>query len=41
VAGGLVPDLRYSGALNSPDAIRAIVIDGALKHNGMVSFRSA
>jgi alcohol dehydrogenase (cytochrome c)/quinohemoprotein ethanol dehydrogenase len=41
IAGGLVPDLRYSGALNSPDAIRAIVIEGALKHNGMVSFRSA
>ena len=41
VAGGLVPDLRHSGSINSPDAIRAVVIDGALKHNGMVSFSSA
>ena len=41
VAGGLVPDLRHSGAINSPDALRAVVIDGALKHNGMVSFSSA
>ena len=41
VAGGLVPDLRHSGTINSPDAIRAVVIDGALKHNGMVSFSSA
>lgn len=41
VAGGLVPDLRHSGAINSPDAIRAVVIEGALQHNGMVSFKSA
>ncbi|MXP28122.1 PQQ-dependent dehydrogenase, methanol/ethanol family [Porphyrobacter algicida] len=41
VGGSLVPDLRRSGAIASPDAIRAIVIDGALKHNGMVSFASA
>ena len=41
VAGGLIPDLRHSGAINSPDAIRAVVIDGALKHKGMVSFSSA
>jgi alcohol dehydrogenase (cytochrome c)/quinohemoprotein ethanol dehydrogenase len=39
ISGGLVPDLRHSGALNSADAIRAIVIDGALRHNGMVSFK--
>ncbi|WP_295633876.1 PQQ-dependent dehydrogenase, methanol/ethanol family [Novosphingobium sp.] len=41
VAGGLVPDLRHSGAINSPDAIRSVVIDGALQHNGMVSFKTA
>lgn len=41
IAGGLVPDLRHSGALGSADAIRSIVLDGALKHNGMVSFASA
>jgi alcohol dehydrogenase (cytochrome c)/quinohemoprotein ethanol dehydrogenase len=31
--------LRYSGALGSLDAIKSIVIDGALQHNGMVSFK--
>ena len=41
VAGGLVPDLRHSGTINSPDAIRSVVIDGALQHNGMVSFKTA
>ncbi len=41
VAGAVNPDLRHSAALNTPDAIRSIVIDGALKHNGMVSFKSA
>lgn len=41
IAGGLVPDLRHSGALGSADALRAIVLDGALKHTGMVSFKSA
>jgi alcohol dehydrogenase (cytochrome c)/quinohemoprotein ethanol dehydrogenase len=39
ISGGLVPDLRHSATLNNADAIRAIVIDGALKHNGMVSFK--
>jgi alcohol dehydrogenase (cytochrome c)/quinohemoprotein ethanol dehydrogenase len=33
------PDLRYAGALHSPEAFKAIVIDGALQQNGMVSFR--
>jgi mono/diheme cytochrome c family protein len=33
------PDLRYAGALHSADAFKAIVIDGALEPNGMVSFR--
>ncbi|MES2303283.1 MAG: PQQ-dependent dehydrogenase, methanol/ethanol family [Pseudomonadota bacterium] len=41
VAGGVNPDLRHSAALNAPEAIRSIVIDGALQHNGMVSFKSA
>ena len=41
VAGGLVPDLRYSGAIGSPDAMNSVVLEGALKHNGMVSFASA
>jgi quinohemoprotein ethanol dehydrogenase len=34
----LFPDLRYAGALWSADAFRAIVMDGALQENGMVSF---
>jgi PQQ-dependent dehydrogenase (methanol/ethanol family) len=38
---GMFPDLRYSGALASDAAFRAIVIEGALSKNGMVSFRSA
>ena len=41
VAGALNPDLRHSGALDSADAIKAIVIDGALQDNGMVSFKAA
>jgi mono/diheme cytochrome c family protein len=35
----LFPDLRYAGAIWSADAFKAIVIDGALQPNGMVSFR--
>jgi quinohemoprotein ethanol dehydrogenase len=38
---GMFPDLRYSGALVSADAFRAIVIDGALAAKGMVSFKAA
>lgn len=38
---GMFPDLRYSGALQNTDAFQAIVLGGALKQNGMVSFRSA
>jgi len=38
---GLFPDLRYSGALHSADAFKAIVIDGALSAKGMVSFAKA
>jgi quinohemoprotein ethanol dehydrogenase len=41
VAGGLVPDLRHSGVIAQAEALNMIVLDGALKHNGMVSFKSA
>ncbi|MCT2560039.1 PQQ-dependent dehydrogenase, methanol/ethanol family [Tsuneonella sp. YG55] len=41
VAGGLNPDLRHSGAIGYPDTMKSIVIDGALSHNGMVSFAKA
>lgn len=35
----IFPDLRYAGPLWSNEAFKAIVIDGALQNNGMVSFR--
>jgi mono/diheme cytochrome c family protein len=38
VSGGTVPDLRFSSALGSADAWKAIVLDGTLVKNGMVSF---
>ena len=41
VAGALMPDLRRSGVLNVPDQMTAVVVDGALEHNGMVSFEAA
>ena len=41
IAGVLNPDLRHSATLTSEDAIRSIVVDGALEHNGMVSFQVA
>jgi len=34
----LFPDLRYAAALNTDALFNAIVIDGALQNNGMVSF---
>lgn len=34
----LFPDLKYAAALNSADLFKAIVIDGILQPNGMVSF---
>ena len=37
--GPVNPDLRRSNALSDRNAFRAIVIDGALTQNGMVSFR--
>jgi quinohemoprotein ethanol dehydrogenase len=38
---GMFPDLHYAGALNSAEAFKAIIIDGALTQNGMVSFAKA
>ena len=35
----LFPDLRYAGPIHGAEAFKAIVIDGALEPNGMVSFR--
>ncbi len=35
------PDLRYAAALNSAELFKAIVIDGVLQNNGMVSFKEA
>jgi quinohemoprotein ethanol dehydrogenase len=35
------PDLRFSGTLGSTEAMKLILIDGALRHNGMVSFAAA
>ncbi len=38
VSGGVIPDLRHSFMLDSRDASRAVVIDGALADRGMVGF---
>ncbi|WP_420717550.1 PQQ-dependent dehydrogenase, methanol/ethanol family [Emcibacter sp.] len=38
VAGSLTPDLRHSGLLFDEDSWKMVVIDGELKHNGMVSW---
>ena len=38
LADGFTPDLRVSGALASADAWKGVVLDGALKDRGMVSF---
>jgi len=40
ISGALVPDLRYSAALENVDTWRQIVIDGALRENGMISWSS-
>jgi hypothetical protein len=39
VSGGVLPDLRYSGMLGG-DQWFYVVLNGALKSNGMVSFSS-
>ncbi len=36
---GLFPDLRFSPMINTPEAFRTIVLDGALQPRGMVSFK--
>jgi alcohol dehydrogenase (cytochrome c)/quinohemoprotein ethanol dehydrogenase len=38
IAGSLVPDLRYSATLENAEGWRRIVIDGALREQGMVSW---
>jgi mono/diheme cytochrome c family protein len=38
---GMFPDLRTAGSIQSADAFRTVVIDGALTANGMVSFAKA
>jgi len=40
VSGGLVPDLRYSPALSNDALWNAVINDGALESQGMVSFKS-
>jgi len=40
VSGGLVPDLRYSHALTDDAFWTAVVNDGVLSANGMVSFKA-
>ncbi|HEV2703295.1 MAG TPA: c-type cytochrome [Steroidobacteraceae bacterium] len=40
-SSGMFPDLRYSGALQNTDGFQTIVLGGALKQNGMVSFKAA
>ena len=40
VGGTIAPDLRHSPLLADPKAMQAVLIDGALKHNGMVSFKA-
>ena len=37
---GLFPDLRVSPMINTPEAFRTVVLDGALEGRGMVSFRA-
>ncbi len=41
ISGALNPDLRHSGALNQAASMKAIVLDGAFAHRGMVSFATA
>ncbi len=41
MAGTMVPDLRRSGVIGDAEAFKVVVLDGALKENGMVAFKSA
>ncbi len=38
IGNGFTPDLRVSGTLANADAWKSVIIDGALKERGMVSF---
>ena len=38
IGNGFTPDLRVSGLLGNADAWKGVIIDGALKDSGMVSF---
>lgn len=38
IAGGVVPDLRYSAMTTSAEAFRGVVLEGASVNNGMASF---
>jgi mono/diheme cytochrome c family protein len=38
MSGGVIPDLRYSPLIGSPEAFDAVVLGGARKDQGMVSF---
>ncbi len=40
VAGGLNPDLRHSSMINKAEDFATVVSEGALQHNGMVSFKT-
>ncbi|WP_080962696.1 PQQ-dependent dehydrogenase, methanol/ethanol family [Pluralibacter gergoviae] len=40
-SGGVLPDLRWSGAIRDPDAFYRVVGDGALTAYGMVGFKDA
>jgi mono/diheme cytochrome c family protein len=40
ISSGVLPDLRWSAIAGDRDAWRAVVIDGSLSSNGMVSFGS-
>ena len=39
ISGGIVPDLRYSPATSDPAMWTAILVDGVLEQQGMVSFK--
>jgi PQQ-dependent dehydrogenase (methanol/ethanol family) len=38
VGGGVVPDVRWSPVLTTPEAWKSVVLDGSHSKNGMVSF---
>ena len=38
VAGGITPDLRYSSIINARESFAEVVLNGALKANGMASW---